>query len=117
MSLVTELSGASHCLRIESWHKQMLSVQRRCCVARGSAVAPHQELLGGGFSTLGPLFCLICTIISTKTGLFDSYQNPLQVLAARSFLVARFDNRWAIRRVSCGVDECMAQHETHSHVT
>ena len=33
---------------------------------------PHQKL---GFSTLCPLFCLICTIISQKTGHFDQYQN------------------------------------------
>jgi len=28
----------------------------------------HQKLLGCGFSTPGPLFCLICTITSNKTG-------------------------------------------------
>jgi len=37
------------------------------------------------------LFCLICTIVSNKTGIFDEYQNTNQVLAARSFLVAGFD--------------------------
>ena len=63
---------------------------------------PHHKLLGSGFSTPGPLFCLICTIFSNKTGLFDSYQNTPQVLAARSLLVARFDTRWVPRRVSCG---------------
>ena len=31
----------------------------------------HQKLLGGGFSTPCPLFCLICAIISNKTGHFD----------------------------------------------
>jgi len=36
---------------------------------------------------------VICTIISNRTGHFGSYQNTSQVLAARSFLVARFDTR------------------------
>ena len=66
---------------------------------------PHQELLGGGASTPGPLFCLICTIISKKSGLFDLYQNTLQVLAARYFLVTGFDTRWAPRRVSSGTSK------------
>jgi len=50
-------------------------------------------LLGDGLSTPVPLFCLICTIISNKTGIFDEYQNTPQVLAARSFLVVGFDTR------------------------
>jgi len=32
---------------------------------------PHQKLLGDGFLTPVPLFCLICDIISNKTGIFD----------------------------------------------
>ena len=31
----------------------------------------HQKLLAGGVLTSGPLFCLICTIISIKIGHFD----------------------------------------------
>jgi len=37
---------------------------------------------------------LIYTVISNKTGLFESYQHTPQVLAARSFLVAGFDTCW-----------------------
>ena len=66
---------------------------------------PHQELLGGGASTPGPLVCLICTIISKKTGLFDLYQNTFQVLAARYLLVTGFDTRLVPRRVSCGMSK------------
>ena len=36
---------------------------------------PHQKLLGGGFVTPMPLFCLICTINPNKTGNLDFYQN------------------------------------------
>jgi len=32
---------------------------------------PHQKLLGDGFFAPVPLLCLICTIISNKTGIFD----------------------------------------------
>jgi len=32
---------------------------------------PHQMLLGDGFSTPVPLFCLICTINPNKTGILD----------------------------------------------
>ena len=32
---------------------------------------PHQKLLGDGVLTPLPLFCLICTIISNKTDIFD----------------------------------------------
>jgi len=32
---------------------------------------PHQKLLGDEFLTPVPLFCLISTIISNKTGIFD----------------------------------------------
>ena len=64
---------------------------------------PHQKLLEWGFSTLRPFLCLICTNISKKKCLFDQYQNTPQVLAVRSFLVAGFDTRWVLRRVSCGV--------------
>ena len=32
---------------------------------------PYQKILGCGFSTPCPLFCLICTIISSKTGYLD----------------------------------------------
>jgi len=56
---------------------------------------PHQKHLGGGFWTPGPLFCLICTIISNKTGHYDWYQNTPQVPAARSVLLTGFDTRWA----------------------
>jgi len=67
---------------------------------RTKLTTPHQKLLGGGVSTPGPLFCLICTIISNKRGLLDSYQNTPEVPAARSFLVAGFDTRWDPRRGS-----------------
>jgi hypothetical protein len=33
--------------------------------------SPHQKLLGDGVLTPVPVFCLICTIISNKTGIFD----------------------------------------------
>jgi len=56
-------------------------------------VLPPEKLLGDGLSTPVPFFCLICTIISNKTGIFDWYQNTPQVLAARSCLVAGFDTR------------------------
>ena len=59
---------------------------------------PHQKLLEGGFLTPVPLFCLICTISPNKTGILDWYQNPPQVLAARSFLVDGFDTHWVPRR-------------------
>jgi len=49
---------------------------------------PHKKLLGGGFSTPVPLFCLICTINPNKTGRLDQYQYTPQVLAAMSFLVS-----------------------------
>ena len=32
---------------------------------------PHQKLRGDGVLTPVPLFCLICTIISNETGIFD----------------------------------------------
>jgi len=32
---------------------------------------PHQKFLGDGVLTTVPLFCLICTIIANKTGIFD----------------------------------------------
>ena len=70
---------------------------------RSLQAVPH--LLGDGFWTPVPLFCLICTIISNKTGLFDQYQNTPQVLAARSFLVAGFDTHVIPRSFSCGVTE------------
>ena len=59
---------------------------------------PHLRLLGGGFSTPVPLFCLIWTIDPNKTGIVDKYQNTPQVPAARSLLVAGFDTRWVPRR-------------------
>ena len=65
-------------------------------------VLPHQTLLGDGILTPVPLFCLICTDISNKTGIFDEYQNTPQVLAARSFLVAGFDTHVIPRSTSCG---------------
>ena len=34
-------------------------------------VIPHQKLLENRILTPVPLFCLICTIISNKTGIFD----------------------------------------------
>jgi len=55
------------------------------------------------FWTPVPLFCLICTIISNKTGIFDSYQNAPQVLAPRSLLVAGFDTHVISRSFSCGL--------------
>jgi len=70
--------------------------QTPCYVARPHSLkyvrdrsdTPHQKLLGDGFLTPVTLFCLICTIISNKTGIFDQYQNTPQVVAARSLLVA-----------------------------
>ena len=37
-------------------------------------VTPPEKLLGDGFSTPMPLFCLIYTIISNKTCILDEYQ-------------------------------------------
>jgi hypothetical protein len=65
---------------------------------------PHQKLLGDRILTPVPLLCLICTIISNKTGIFDEYQNTPQVLAASLFLVAGFDTHVIARSFSCG--EC-----------
>ena len=64
---------------------------------------PHQKFPGDGCWTPVPLFCLICTIISNKTGIFDQYQNTPQVLAARSFLVAGFDTHVIPRSFACGM--------------
>jgi len=35
------------------------------------SINPPEKLLGDGLSTPVPLFCLICTIISNKTGILD----------------------------------------------
>ena len=57
------------------WHKIVLSSQgRRGAFSQGrrlSRLCPSEKLLGDGLSTPVPLFCLICTIISNKTGIFD----------------------------------------------
>jgi len=64
---------------------------------------PQHKLFADGILTPVPLFCLLCTIISNKTGIFDLYQNTPQVLAARSLLVAGFDTHVIPRWFSCGV--------------
>jgi len=55
--LVTELRPRDHEFIDLMWEK--------------SHYKPHQKLLGDGVLNPVPLFCLICTIISNKTGIFD----------------------------------------------
>ena len=53
-------------------HEQSLSVAafvKMSCLFQD--VMPHQKLVGEGSWTPVHLFCLICTIISNKTGIFD----------------------------------------------
>jgi len=41
------------------------------CVRNVYTLRPPEKLLGVGFSTSMPLFCLICTIISNKPCILD----------------------------------------------
>ena len=63
---------------------------------------PPEKLLGDGFSTPMPLFCLICTIISNKTYILDYYQKT-NLNELGSILVHGFDTRLIPRSFSCGL--------------
>ena len=70
------------CLQTRIWDTTRILVYQRprwtghsncifACSKDKSCLLPHQKLLGDGFLTPVPLFCLICSIISNKTGIFD----------------------------------------------
>ena len=84
--------------RSAHWNLQISTHSHVVCHVQ---ITPHQKLLRDGVLTPVPLFSLICTIISNKTGIFEQYQNTPQVLAARSFLAAGFDTLVILRSFSC----------------
>jgi len=84
--------------RSAHWNLQISTHSHVVCHVQ---ITPHQKLPRDGVLTPVPLFCLICTIISNKTGIFEQYQNTPQVLAARSFLAAGFDTLVILRSFSC----------------
>jgi len=48
--------------------------ERETLTTVSPSLLPPDKLLGHGFSTLMPFFCLICTIISNKPCIWDQYQ-------------------------------------------
>ena len=77
-------------------HSRMKN-ETRASDSRGATLHRPTSFLQPGFR---PLFCVICTIISSKTGILEESQHPLQVLVAKSLLVAGFDTRWVATRGS-----------------
>ena len=75
--------------------RRMGKTQQRSSRTRSFMVA--------GLSTPCSVLCLICKICSELNGQIGLYQKILQFLAARSFLVAGFNNRWFPRKFPCGV--------------
>ena len=63
-------------------------------------MCPPEKLLGDGFSTPMPLFCLIWTIISNKS-FWISTRKPI-LNQPGSILVHGFDTRLIPRSFSCG---------------
>jgi len=69
--ICTWVSHISDMIFISDMSDEMISPYSLMTPYEHASLTPHQKLLGHGFLTPVPLFSLICTIISNKTGIFD----------------------------------------------